>query len=237
MMSVLFEDTTVDRFTTECSLTYSSFIYCMMLNRIARGYSAQELSFLLGQDDDFVANLERFKMMEFSVGLHEQLCRIFQHGSFFQQQHRRRPKLYHEMHIWKAEDTILYRMECGKSRHESVILFQVTEADPATRDCHFSTSVEIDREQSQRVLRVMVENDVFAKPISGLELHQLIEYMVSDTIHPLYFKTELEKLAGRKGKAPLKRTKRRSYGYRYVLHPGVNATAALDFVHQKFDKL
>lgn len=236
-MSVLFEDCKVEKYTAECSLTYSSFIYCMMLNRLSRGYSALELSFLLGQDDDFIRNMERFEVMDFSVELYGQLCNVFRHPSFLHQQHHRQPKLRHEMHIWKADDTIFYRMECGKSKYESVVLFQLTEEDAETREQRYSASVELDCEQSQRALKVMLENDVFKKPIGGLELHQLVEYTVEGHVHPIYVKNELEKLVGRKGKTPLKRTKRRSYGYRYVVHSGVDLAEAMDFVKQKFDKL
>lgn len=236
-MSVLFEDNEVSVFSAECSLTYSSFIYCMMLNRLSRGYSAQELSFLLGQDDDFVADLERFERFEFGVELYQQLCKVFGHPSFLHQQHSGEKKMRHEMYIWKAGDTIFYRMECCKSEFEGIVLFQLTEEDPDTRVHRYKNSVELDCQQSQRALKVMLESGVFEKPIGGHELHQLVEYAVESHMHPIYVKTELEKLAGRKGKAPLKRTKRRSYAYRYVLHPGVGLADAIDFVNQKFEKL
>src|SRR5690606_12599456 len=236
-MSSLFNDNATEKFSADCSLIYSSFIYCIMLNRISRGYSALELSFLLGENDNYIRDMERFKVMDFGIGLYGQLCKVFNHPSFLHQQHQRQPKLRHEMYVWKAEDTIFYRMECGKSEYESVILFQLTEEDAETREQRYPSSVELDQEQSQRALKAMLENDVFKKPISGLELHQLVEYTVEGRVHPLYVKTELDKLVGRKGKAPLKRTKRRSQGYRYVLHPGVNSADALAVIHHKFDKL
>lgn len=236
-MSTVFEDNLVEKFSAECSLTYSSFIYCMMMNRLSRGYSAQELSFLLGQEDDFVENLERFKRFEFGVELYQHLCKVFGHPSFLHQQHCAEKKMQHEMHTWKAGETIFYRMECCKSEFESIVLFQLTEEDPDTRVHRYKNSVEFDCQQSQRALKVMLENDVFIKPIGGHELHQLVEYAVESHVHPIYVKTELEKLVGRKGKAPLKRTKRRSYAYRYVLHPGVDLADAIDFVNQKFEKL
>lgn len=236
-MSVLFEDNEVSVFSAECSLTYSSFIYCIMLNRMARGYSALELSFLLGQDDDFVANLERFKRFNLGIELYQQLRKVFRHASFIQPQHHKEKELLHEMHIWKAGETIFYRMECYKSEFERITLFQVNEEDPEVGKYRYKNSVERYRRQSQQALHTMLMDGFFDKPIEAQKLYRHLDYMTENQVDPIYFKNELEKLVDRKGKAPLKRTKRQSYSYRYALHPGVNLTDAIDFVHQKFDTI
>lgn len=235
-MSVLFEDSAVEKFSAECSLTYSSFIYCMMLNRIAWGYSAQELSFLLGQDDDFVENLERFKRFDMGVELYQQLRMIFRHASFIQPQHHGEKELRHEMHIWKTGETMFYRMECCKSQFESITLFQVNEEDPKIGKYRYSNSVKSYQKQSQDTLNEMLVEGYFDKPIEACEIHRMSEHIARQRIDPVHFKSELQKLVGRKGTAPLKRTKRRSYGYRYVLHPGVDGIEAFVFAQGKFDK-
>ena len=235
-MSVLFEDNEVSVFSAECSLTYSSFIYCMMLNRLSRGYSAQELSFLLGQDDDFVADLERFERFDMGVELYQQLSKVFGHSSFIHQQHSGERKMQHEMHIWKAGDTIFYRMECCKNEFESITLFQVNEEDPEVGKDRFSNSVKSFQKRSQDALNEMLVEGYFNKPIEAYEIHKICEHLASGWIDPVHIKSELQKLVGRKGTAPLKKTKRRSYGYRYVLHPGTDAIEALVFAQEKFDK-
>lgn len=236
-MSVLFEDGAVEKFSTECSLTYSSFIYCMMLNRLSRGYSDEELSFLLGQDNGFVGNLERFKRFDMGVELYQQLRKVFHHASFIQPQHHGEKELRHEMHIWKAGETIFYRMECYKSQFESITLFQLNEENPEIGKYRYKNSVAHYRKQSQQALITMLMEGFFDRPIEAQQLYRHLDYMAENIIDPIYFKTELYKLVGRKGKAPLKRTKRRSYSYRYALHPGVDLESATDFVHQKFDEL
>ncbi|SKB81333.1 hypothetical protein SAMN05660226_03236 [Parapedobacter luteus] len=235
-MSVLFEDSNVEKYTAECSLTYSSFIYCMMLNRLSRGYSALELSFLLGQDDDFIRNMERFEVMDFSIELYGQLCRVFCHTNFLQHQHHGEPSLRHEMHSWKAGDTIFYRMECYKSDYESIVLFQLCEEDPAVSKYRYENSVKDRQQAAQDGITEMFVHQCFDKPIEPHRLYRQLESLIGVGVDPVHFKTELDKLVGRKGKAPLKRTKRRSFGYRYVLHPGVNLAAALDFITDKFNK-
>lgn len=235
-MNVLFKENEVNVFSAECSLTYSSFIYCMMLNRIAWGYSAQELSFLLGQDDDFVANLERFNRFDAGVELFQQLGKVFYHASFIQPQHRGENELRHEMHIWKAGETIFYRMECYKSEFESITLFQVNEEDPEVGKYRYSNSVKSYQKQSQNTLNEMLVEGYFDKPIEACKIHRTSEDIAGQRIDPVHFQSELQKLVGRKGRAPLKRTKRRSYGYRYVLHPGIDGIEAFVFAQGKFDK-
>lgn len=236
-MSILFEDNPVEKFSAECSLTYSSFIYGIMLNRMAWDFSTQELSFLLGQDDDFVANIERFKRFDMGVELYQQLHKIFRHASFIQPQHHGEKELRHEMHIWKAGETIFYRMECYKSQFESITLFQLSEEDPEIGKYRYKNSVTIYQQQSINALYTMLKRGLFDKPIEAQELYRQLDRLSENIIDPIYFKTALHKLVGRKGQAPLKRTKRRSYSYRYALHPGVDLESARDFINQKFDEL
>lgn len=236
-MSVHFEDSKVEKFSADCSLTYSSFIYCMMLNRISRGYSALELSFLLGQDDDFIDNIERFKTIRFSIELYGQLCKVFRHASFIQHQHQGEPELRHEMYTWKVGGTLFYRMECVKSEYESIVLFQLSEEDPAVSKYRYTNSVKQYQQKAQDGITEMLVEGYFERPAEPHDIYRQLESLAKNYIDPIHVKTELEKLVGRKGNAPLKRTNRRSYGYRYVLHPGANLDEALDFATKKFDTL
>lgn len=236
-MKALFEEGGGETCTADCSLLYSSFIYCIMVNRLARGYSALELSFLVGHEDDFISNIERFKKFDFSLDLYRQLGNVFQHGSFIQDQYHGERELRHEMHIWKAGKTIFYRMECYKNVQESVVLFQLSEEDPETRMDDYVNSVKLDEQQSQETLSEMLAEGYFNKPVQAYKIHRTSEHMARRRVDPIHFKSELDKLVGRKGKAPLKRTKRRSYVYRYVLHPGVDSIDAFVFAQQKFGKL
>lgn len=42
----------IETYTIVCKPQYINFLYCILINRISRGWSARELSFLLGQDDE-----------------------------------------------------------------------------------------------------------------------------------------------------------------------------------------
>jgi hypothetical protein len=206
-------------------------------NRISRNYSAAGLSFLLGQENNFVDNIERFKRVDFSIELYQYLGKVFSHFNLIQDSDFQEEEVQHEMHVWKSGGIIFYRMECYKSEYESVILFQLMEEDLTLYAEKYPASFESDQKQLQGSILEMLIKGYFDKPIDAYKLHQHLEYMLERRVSPDRFKTELEKLVGRKGKALLKRSKRRSYAYRYALHPDINRQEALSFIHQKFDKL
>lgn len=225
-----------ERYTSPCSPLYISFIYFIMINRIGRGYSAKELSFLLGKDDDFIENLELLKTVDFSIELYGYLSRIFNHVHFIYQHYSRDTELKYEMTRWQADNTIFYRMESAVNEHESVVCFQLSEEHPSCKD-RYARSVDNAIENCQKALYMMMEEGIFSKPVSASAIYRYLTDTLETSIDPRHLKKELDKLWGRKGKAPLKRTKRKSYGYRYVLHPDIDIDKALDFVNQKFDKL
>lgn len=235
-MRELLNNDNIERNTNECSPLYSSFIYCILINRISRGYSAEELSFLLGQEDNFIENLELLKDIDFSVDLYWHLYRVFGHAHFIHHQYHEEKTMMHEMATWRVNDTIFYRMEYFINTHESVLLFQLSEESPVYRE-RYTNSIDMEIERCQKGLCLMIEQGAFDKPISALAIYRQIEDIIETKVDPINLKKELDKLWGRKGKAPLKRTKRRSYTYRYVLHPGAGIGEALYFVKQKFDKL
>lgn len=226
----------LERGTNRFLPLYASFIYCMMINRISRGYSAEELSFLLGKDDDFVANLELLKRIDFSVDLYGHLYKVFGHADFIHHQHETDQEVQYEMTTWLTDNTIYYRMESFVNAHESVLFFQLTEEHPNCRK-RYINSVNTEVGGCQKVLYMMIEQGLFNKPLTALDIYRQVEDILETKVDPINLKTELDKLWGRKGKTPLKRTQRRSYGYRYVLHQDIHLDNALDFVNQKFDKV
>src|SRR3546814_8250487 len=106
------------------------------------------------------------------VELYQQLRMIFRYASFIQPQHHGEKELRHEMHIWKAGDTIFYRMECYKSRFESVTLFQLNEEDPEVGKYRHENSVKSYQQQSQDSLSEMIVEGYFDKPIEPYTLHR-----------------------------------------------------------------
>lgn len=219
-----------------CSSLYCGFIYCMMLNRISRGYTSDELTFLIGQDDHFISDIESFTTIDFSMDLYGSLRQVFQHPNFLLHEGQVREEIEHEMCSWQDETAIYHRMERYVNERETVTVFQLVEEHPGYAD-QFTNSVKTEIEGCREVLRLLIEEGIFNKPILPSDLHNHVESILEMRIKPRHLQTELGRLWGRKGKAPIKRTKRRSYGYKYVLHPGVSIADAITFTKQQFNRL
>lgn len=219
-----------------CSPLYCGFIYCMMMNRISRGYTSDELAFLIGQNDHFISNIESLTSIDFSMDLYGSLRQVFRHPNFLLHEGQVREEIEHEMCTWQDETAIYHRMERYVNERETVTVFQLVEEHPGYAD-HFTNSVNMEIEGCREVLRLLIKEGIFNKPIPPNDLHNHVESILEMRIKPRHLQTELGRLWGRKGKAPIKRTKKRSYGYKYVLHPGVSIADAITFTKQQFNRL
>ena len=118
----------------KCKPQYISFLYCILINRISRGWSAQELSFLLGQDDDFIDNLERFIAFDYSVELIGQLLNVMPDGNLLMGSIKCVSEFTYQHSISVEGHLIRYRMEQYVNERESISVFDVTEEDGNRRD-------------------------------------------------------------------------------------------------------
>lgn len=234
-METILKNTNEIKGRLECSKLYMTFICKILINRIIHGYSAEDLSFLLGKEDDFIERLEGFEIVDFGMELYGKLCPIFNHANFFLDSEQLKNENVYEKAKWRQDGYIYHRLDLLVNNHEAVPVFQVMEEEPRYKD-RYSNSVRKDLLACQDMLCLMFEEGLFNKPLGPHFIQHHIAYTVQYTIPPRHLKVTLDKLWGRKGKAPLKRSTRRSYGYRYSLHPGVSSEQALEFAKQTFEE-
>lgn len=208
----------IETYTIVCKPQYINFLYCTLINRISRGWSARELSFLLGQDDDFIGNLERFIDFDYSAELMGQLFHIIPEGNLLMTSVNGVSEFTYQHTISIEGNLIRYRMEMYINEYESVIVFDLVEEDGSWRDQSAPNSVKEELMQAGIILDMLLKEGNFSKYVTALEIFNTLKTHASSYFQPKQLKTELDKLWGRKGTAPLKRTKRRSYGYRFIMH-------------------
>lgn len=208
----------VETYTIECKPDYINFLYCLLINRISRGWSAEELSFLLGQDDDFIGNLERFIAVEYSIELVGCLLRIMPEANLAMSSVRDVSEFKYKHSISKDKYLTRYKMEQYVNEWETITVFELIEEDESERDQSASNSVKIELSQAKACLALFMEKGYFKKYVTALDIFRVLKRDVSSHFQPRQLKIELDKLWGRKGTAPLMRTKRRSYVYRFILH-------------------
>lgn len=207
-----------ETYTMACKPQYINFLYCILINRISRGWSAEELSFLLGKDDDFIGNLERFVVFDYSVELMGKLLQVMPEGNLLMTSVKGTSKFTYKHSINVEGHLIRYRMERYVNERESISVFDLTEEDGKWREQSASNSVKEELRQAGIIIDMFMKDGRFTGYITALEIFNVLRTHVSSHFQPKQLKTELDKLWGRKGTAPLKRTKRRSYGYRFTMH-------------------
>lgn len=208
----------IEIYTIECKPQYINFLYGILINRISRGWSAAELSFLLGQDDDFIGNLERFSVFDYSVELMGHLLKIMPDADLLMTSVKDVSEFKYKHTISKEGYLIRYTMEQYVNELESITVFELIEEDGGWRDQSALNSVKEELSQAKAYLAMLMEERHFKKYITALEIFMVLKRDVCSHFQPKQLKTELDRLWGRKGAAPLKRTKIRSYSYRFTMH-------------------
>jgi len=208
----------MEAYVMECKPQYINFLYGILINRISRGWSAEELSFLLGQDENFMADLERFIAFDYGVELMRQLLLVMPEADLLMTSVRSNTESKYNHTISREGDLIRYTMEQLVNEWESITVFELIEEDGTYRDKVASNSVAMELEHAEELLRILISKEYFKKHRTTLDIFNLLRTNVCSHFQPKQLKTELDKLWGRKGQAPLRRTKRRSYGYRFIIH-------------------
>lgn len=198
-----------------CTMMYASSVYVLIVNRIAKRYSGKELSFLLGQDDGFVDELEHLKRSTNDLELMVALNHIFRQGGLSFDKADDDQRYLFEMSIWQEEFGRCYRMEYYLNEVESIVFFHLI--DHIKYDESQEKPIE-ERILIEVALQELIDEDYFKRLRTPLEVHSKIQVWLGRWIQPMSLKLVLDNYWGRKGKAPLKRTRQRSFGYRFQQH-------------------
>lgn len=197
-------------------MRYASAIYLLILNRISSGYTREELAFLMGQDENYIKDMEELKIpignLEVMVHLHW----VFDQGKLQIDSFDSRPDYLFEISIWEEEDARYYQMEYFINDVETIIFFRLIEE---IRDKQQDAETnKIDRLTAKLFLMSLLKEGHFKKYCTFLQLWRCAEKHTEDGIRIDILKQELERMVGKKGIAPLRKSKAKSFGYRYIQH-------------------
>lgn len=201
------------------TMKYASSIYFLLLNRISCDYSPEELSFLLGQDDDFVYQLERFKISMSNLELMTHLTWVFEKKELSFESYDDKTSYEFELGVWVENGVRYYEMDYFINAVESISFFRLMENLNIKRIEDAESSSSFERGVCQTFFEAILSTDYFKRPRTARQIKDYLDGHLEDYKIPvIYFKRELDLLWGRKGTAPLKRSKANSYSYRYSLH-------------------
>ncbi|AIM35807.1 hypothetical protein KO02_03285 [Sphingobacterium sp. ML3W] len=207
-----------EKYRFQTTMRYASSIYFLLLNRISYEYSPEELSFLLGQEDDFVWRLERLKIAMGNLELMIHLNWVFEGRNLCFESYDDEITYDFELEIWMEDGVRYYQMDYFINSVESMSFFRLMENINIKSIKQAEESSALKRGICRTFFEVLLPTDFFKKPKSAREVKFQLDNHSDIKIPVIHLKEELDLLWGRKGAAPLKRSKAKSFGYRYSLH-------------------
>ncbi|WP_312337568.1 hypothetical protein [Sphingobacterium sp.] len=202
-----------------CQPLEMQFFYRMLLMRISRGLSPEEVSFLMGKALDFTIKVESFKIKTILAMDYYMFCRVLEVGSI----HAMMPvgmniskeKYAYELHFTTLADEVvyhLYRLSAEEGTKE--IEFQLLDIRHDFNPNKPSTLNEI--RKIKRIIEAQVGTGYFNKNRSPYEIHKLVCIILDTYVKPKNLMRVLEDLLNRSDELKLIRKESKS-GFIYVL--------------------
>lgn len=216
-MNNLITNPLIGKFRAEFSMHYASAIYFLILNRISFSYTREELAFLMGQNEDYIKDMEEFKIPIGALEVMVHLQWVFVRGKLQIDAFDSRTDYLFELSIWEEEGIRYYQMEYFINEVESIVFFRLMEVINKDKFLDAET-IKIERLATNLLLMSLLEEGYFKRYCTALQLWRCAEKNIGDGIRVNILKQELELMLGKKGVAPLRKSKSRSFGYRYIQH-------------------
>ncbi|CAM3795616.1 hypothetical protein D3C73_1123880 [compost metagenome] len=191
-------------------------IYLLILNRISCGYTREELAFLMGQDENYIKDMEELKIPVGNLEVMVHLHWIFDRRKLQISEFDNRSDYLFELSTWEEHDVRYYHMEYFINEVESIVFFRLMEY--INEDKQDNARSERECVLVKGLLIGLVETDYFKKYRTALQLWRSMEQHIGEKIHVKSLMRELMLIVGKKGIAPLRKSKARSFGYRYIQH-------------------
>jgi len=216
-MQNLIDDTGKERFHAEFSMYYAGIIYLLLLNRISFGFTREEMAFLMGQEETYVKEMEELKIPAENLEVMVHLNWVFNCRKVDISKFDNKTSYRFEFTIWEEKGIRYYRMEYFINAVETITFFQVMEEINAEDKAQAEQDV-CERMAVEVLLDKLLEMNYFKKYRTPLELWRYVEKYLEENIRVKSLMQELGVFAGKKGSAPLRKTKAKSFGFRYIEH-------------------
>ncbi|MES2063074.1 MAG: hypothetical protein V4456_14200 [Bacteroidota bacterium] len=194
-------------------------IYSLMLKRIAKGYSASEVSFLMGRDDGAVGKLERFYYKTLTLEYLHIYTSILDDDALNGIIVSDRDE-WHDINyqIVKTTERTVIRHEVFEILNDNNLrqLFNLFEPNPEYDKFKYSTSYEMGIEQAREILKSLLEGVSFQTPESPLDIYRRCRRICTyNSFRPRYVQAALNDITQSKDYPKLKRIKTKKHGYLY----------------------
>lgn len=213
-MHHLISQPAMERYRTECSIRYAGIIYLLILNRISCGFTREELAFLMGQEGNYIKAMEELQIPVGDLENMVHLNWVFNQRKIDISTFDHSTNYPFELSIWEEQGIRYYQMEYVINTVETVVFFYLMEEiggrvpEPGR--------IGIERIAVKKLLNKLLAMNHFKKYRTALQLWRWVEKQIDERIRVSSLMEELELMVGKKGAAPLRKSKAKSFGYRYI---------------------
>lgn len=216
-MQHLINDIGRERFRAEFSMYYAGIIYLLILNRISFGFTREEMAFLMGQKETYVKEMEELKIPAGNLEVMVHLNWIFNSRKVDISKFDNKISYPFEFSIWEENGIRHYQMEYFINAVETITFFQLME-EIRVEDSARAEQFACDCMAVEIFLDKLIDMDYFKKYRTPLELWRYAEKYLGEKICIKSLMHEIGVFVGKKGSAPLRKTKAKSFGFRYIEH-------------------
>lgn len=195
-------------------------IYRILLLRIAKQYSPQEMSFLMGQSLNFMDKIETLQYTAIYMSDIFKMKEVLGAGfglecftSFLFPLAKQEKELY-LLHKEVYDDYIIYHMVKCLHQEKTVTAFMLQDNNPATDYFEHSTAEEI--ASLNRIIDTLLHNGYFNSERSPLEIFEKCKNFLFDHIKPRNLYTALSSFTKNRDYPKLQYKKSKEHGYYYV---------------------
>jgi len=195
-------------------------LYRVLLLRIAKQYSPQEMSFLMGKPLDFVDKIERLQNMSFYlddiVKMNKVLGSSFHIGCFTSSLS---PFIKAEKELYQLsrnvyDDHITYQLVMCLDHNKTVNVFILQDNNPLSD--YFEHSTEQELASLKRIIETLLQNGYFDCERCPFEIFEKCKSFLSDYIKPRNLYIALTSFTKRKEHPKLQYKKSKELGYYYI---------------------
>jgi hypothetical protein len=195
-------------------------VYRILLLRIAKQYSPQEMSFLMGESLSFMNKIESLKYTSIYLSDIIRMKEVLG-GSFGIQcftsslaPFAKWEKELHKLTKTIYDDLIIYQMEKCLDNGKAVHIFTLQDSNHSTD--YFEHSTEEELASLKRTIETLLHNGYFETPTTPLEIFEKCKSFLFDFIKPKNLYTTLTAFTKIKEYPKLQCKKSKELGYYYI---------------------
>jgi hypothetical protein len=208
----------IEVFEANTSAVNICMLYSFMLKRMTKGYTASEVSFLMGLKEDYMNQKEELKSIEFDVIKMNLFIRTLEYrglgGVLFTDLGEDR---FYDYKMIRTTDTELVQYDLYQIVDDKTekLFFRLMESNPLSLEKKYSSTHENHIRETSELLKILYQGMFFMSSRTPFEIFIKCRELSGSSLNPKYVKDTLDTMTRAGAKMKLKRVYSKEVGYSY----------------------